>query len=226
MRGNKPLLELTAEDVMSREVVTIPQRASMREAAHLLLEANVGAAAVLDERERCVGVLSAFDFLRWAEGQAAADGAVQARACPYLSRGALPGDRRDRWICVLAPGSCPLQAARPTTGGRHVSVCRRPGISPAAWHLARRLPADSVRRYATADVVTAGPRTPLPELARMMIDADVHRVFVSDESGRAVGVVSSTDLMAALAAEGARQEWATRSETARHEGAGETAAAV
>jgi CBS domain-containing protein len=212
MKFTTPLLELTAEDIMSREVVTIPQTASLREAAHTLRQANVGGAAVVDEQGRCVGVISAFDFLRWAEGEVPeTERALLLPVCPYLTRGHPPGDQ-ERWICVLAPGNCPFQDIQPTTGGRHVSICLRPGISPADWQrLTQRLPADSVQRYLTADIVTVEPSVRLPELARMMMDAGIHRVFVTDDSGRPVGVVSSTDLLAALAAEGRSQEEAASS---------------
>jgi CBS domain-containing protein len=61
------------------------------------------------------------------------------------------------------------------------------------------LPGDAVGRYMTTDIVTIGPQTPLPRLARMMLDAHIHRVIVVDDAQRPIGVVSSTDLVAALA---------------------------
>ncbi|MGL4555477.1 MAG: CBS domain-containing protein, partial [Gemmataceae bacterium] len=95
-------------------------------------------------------------------------------------------------------GGCPFQAARPTTGGRHVSQCLR--AAGGGWPTSEdRLPADSVRRYMTADVVTAGRAMRLPELARRMVDAGVHRLVVTDDAGRPVGVVSAACLLAALA---------------------------
>jgi CBS-domain-containing membrane protein len=51
----------------------------------------------------------------------------------------------------------------------------------------------------TADVVTVEPGLPIGELAQHMIDAGVHRVVVLDPEGRPVGVVCSTDVLAALA---------------------------
>ena len=114
----KPLLALTAEDLMSREVVTVPRRMSLRDAAGLLRRARISGAPVLDEPGRCVGVLSATDFLRWAEDgcPGAADG--PALACPYQVKGRrLTGE--ETVICTLAEGGCPLQEVRPLTGGRH-----------------------------------------------------------------------------------------------------------
>src|SRR5262245_46351255 len=59
-----PFLALTATDLMSRDLVTIPRGMSLRAAAHLLSEAQVSGAPVVDETGRCVGVLSATDFMR------------------------------------------------------------------------------------------------------------------------------------------------------------------
>lgn len=214
MKVTKPLLELTAEDLMSRDVVTIPQTASLRQAAHTLRQANVSGAPVVDEWGRCVGVLSASDFLRWAEANDPNRRDLPLTVCRYLTRGH-PASGWDGWLCVLAPGNCPHQSTQPTVEGRHVSVCLRPGIIAEEWQrLTQRLPGDSVRHYLTADVVTANPQTRLTDLARMMIDADVHRIFITDDAGRPVGVVSATDLVAALAAEGLRLRGNAPPETA------------
>jgi CBS domain-containing protein len=109
---------------------------------------------VVDEEGRCVGVISAKDFLRWAErGEQAA-------------------------------------AVRPTSE----CVC-------SDWQVIvpEELPRDEVHWYMTTDLVTADPGTPLPELARRMLDAHIHRLVVVDEERRPVGIVTSTDILAAVA---------------------------
>jgi CBS domain-containing protein len=58
---------------------------------------------------------------------------------------------------------------------------------------------DAVAAHMTADPVTVAPTTPLRQLARMMLDAHIHRVIVVDVNRRPVGVVSSTDILAATA---------------------------
>jgi len=69
------------------------------------------------------------------------------------------------------------------------------------------LPADAVSAHMTTDVVTATPQTGIAELARWMRDARIHRVVVVDDRGRPVGIVTSMDVLAAVAAEGARTAW-------------------
>jgi CBS-domain-containing membrane protein len=160
MTTNKPLLDLTAADLMSRDVLTIPWQMSLRAAAHELAQARVSGAPVTDEDGRCVGVLSATDLVRW------------------LERG--------------EPAVC---------GHFHASLC-----FCCEWEVLDIdvLPPDAVSRYMTADVVTATPETPVGQLARRMLDAHIHRVIVTDGRGRLVGVVSTTDILAAVAGEDQR----------------------
>ena len=154
MRTTKPLPALTAADVMSHHVMAIPQQTSLRAAAHQLVQARVSGAPVIDERGRCVGVLSTTDLARW------------------LDRGE--------------------QAARRPAAAR--CFC-------SEWEVIdpEGLPHDPVSRYMTADPVTATAGTRLGELARRMIDAHVHRIIIADDEGRPIGIVSSTDVLAAVA---------------------------
>ena len=60
----KPIESLTAADLMSCALVTIPEEMSQRDAAKLLAERDVRGAPVVDENGRCIGVVSTTDFLR------------------------------------------------------------------------------------------------------------------------------------------------------------------
>lgn len=150
----KPLLELTAAELMSREVTTIPQAMSLRAAARLLSEMQITGAPVVDEIGECVGVLSATDFMRH-EGFAEEGG----------------------------PRPC------------------NPGCFHSAWQVVDvdALPGDEVGAYMTPGPVTVSPDVSIVELARNMIDAHIHRVVVVNTENRPVGIVSSTDILAAVA---------------------------
>jgi CBS domain-containing protein len=161
----KSFLELTAADVMTSTLVTIPEDMSLRAAARLLSEQNISGAPVVDEKGRCTGILSATDFLRWAGSH---------------NRAAIPLD---------ADAAC---------------------ITEWAVVDMEVLPTDEVCAYMTRDVVTAAPEDPLRKLARMMIDAHIHRLVIIDKERRPVGIVSSTDLVASVANLGddePSQEW-------------------
>jgi CBS domain-containing protein len=60
-------------------------------------------------------------------------------------------------------------------------------------------PDNEIRHYMTVRPVTVAPTTPVAELARRMVDAHIHRVLVVGEGDRACGIVTSTDVMAAVA---------------------------
>jgi len=58
---------------------------------------------------------------------------------------------------------------------------------------------ESVSQYMTTQVVTISPETSIGQMARMMTDAHIHRLIVVDCESRPVGIVSSTDIVAAVA---------------------------
>lgn len=148
----RPLVEMTAADVMSRSVIVVPEDMPLREAAHLLMRHQVTGAPVVNYCRTVVGVLSATDFVR------------------HLH---------------VHPNSI--------------------GCSPACflsdWQIADvdAVPEDAVKHFMTADAVTVSPDTPVRDLARMMVDAHIHRVIVVDGQGQPIGIVASTDVLAAVA---------------------------
>ena len=51
----------------------------------------------------------------------------------------------------------------------------------------------------TSDPLTVAPSTPVGEVARLMVDSEVHRVFVVDEQQRLEGVISAFDFVELVA---------------------------
>jgi CBS-domain-containing membrane protein len=151
----KAFFTLTAEDLMSRPVVTIPQQMSLRAAARLLAEERITGAPVVDEAGRCVGVLSASDFVKWAQD----------------------GGSENEVRCTTAQCFC------------------------SEWQVVDLtfLPPDEVRWHMTADPVMVSLETPITALAQMMVDAHIHRLIVVDVERRPIGIVSGTDIVAAVA---------------------------
>jgi CBS domain-containing membrane protein len=150
---SKPITDLTAADVMSRDVLVVPWEMDLRTAAHLLSRARVSGAPVISPEGRCIGVVSATDFIHWAED--------------------LRQERRREPACVCADWQM---------------------VNPS------ELPTEAVAKYMTPDPVMAATTVSVPELARMMLDAHIHRVIIVDADERPVGIVSTTDILAAVAA--------------------------
>jgi CBS domain-containing protein len=146
----RPLLELTAADLMTSPVTTLPQEMSLRAAAHLLIHDRISGAPVVDAAGRCVGVLSSSDFLTWAEK-----------------------DGQGKAVHFVAPW------------GEIIDI--------------DELPDNEIRQYMTAQPVAVPPSAPVGELAQMMVDAHIHRILVVADEQRPLGIVTSTDILAAVA---------------------------
>ena len=150
----KTLFNLTAADLMSAPLVTIPEEMSLRGAAHRLVQAAVTGAPVVNGEGRCVGVLSTTDFVHW-----------------------MDREHHGPAVCATSPAFC------------------------APWTMVDpdELPEERVQDLMTRDAVMVTATAPLVEVARKMLDAHIHRVIVTDTSSRPIGIVSSTDILAALA---------------------------
>jgi CBS domain-containing protein len=199
----KTTTEKTAADLMTPEPVVLPETMPLREAARVLLRHQIAGAPVVDSRGKCVGVLSAVDFLRLAERRRDATRPTappRPLTCPFVKEHRT-ADGRDVSLCSLPPGMCSVQVPRKEPGGKELVACGQPHCVLVDWQVVEteKLPADEVRNFMSADPVTATPDTTVPALARMMIDAHIHRVIVVDDGQKPLGVVSSTDLLAILA---------------------------
>jgi CBS domain-containing protein len=140
---------------MSRHVVMIPREMSLQGAARMLARAGVTGAPVVDVDGRCIGVLSATDFMNWVKEE--------------HKSGTLKGHREIMWEAWQIP------------------ECDGEGNG-------------CIEYYMTKDPVLVTPGVKIGELARMMMDAHIHRLIVVDAvNGRPVGVVSSMDILAAVA---------------------------
>jgi CBS-domain-containing membrane protein len=159
MIATKPFTELTVDDVMSREVITIHQTMLLHHAAHLLASKQISGAPVVDDNGRCVGILSATDFVRHVE-----------------------------------------------SGPEPVHVTQGHWFA-ADWQVVdlETLPKEEVRRHMSTDLVTVNGTTGIIDLARRMLDAHIHRLVVLDKERHPVGVVSSTDIVSAVASAAAEK---------------------
>ena len=198
----RPSTALTAGDLMSREVVSVPEDMSLREAARLLLLHQISGMPVVEAGGVCIGVISTTDILRWAAQRAGAAPVPRQRplSCSFQLKGRVTGGA-ERTLCTLPLGACPIQRKEWRADGGECVVCSQPHNIMADWQVVEveQLPTESVGRFMTADPVTVPADTPLAELARQMINGHIHRLIVVDLQGKPIGVVSSTDILAWVA---------------------------
>ena len=157
----KPLLNLCAADIMSHQVVMIPREMSLQGAARMLARAGVTGAPVVDALGRCIGVLSATDFMRWVKED---------------HHASLPRANNET---MCKPWQIP-------EGALEQNGC--------------------VENSMTKDPVLVTPDARIGDLAQMMMDAHIHRIIVVDRvKQRPIGIVSSMDILSAVARADAMQ---------------------
>jgi CBS-domain-containing membrane protein len=195
--GTAPLLGLTAEDLMSRDVKTVGVGWLVRDAATHLVGYDVRGVPVVDATGRCVGAFSVSDVARWVADRSTA-GSPQPRTCSFQHVAREPGGR-ETVVCRLTEGACPFQRVRETSAGREV-VCIEPHCVPTDWQMVEL---DSgpmtVGDVMTTRVVSVGPGASVAAMAQTMLDRGVHRLFIFDHNGHPVGVISVDDLLKLLA---------------------------
>jgi predicted transcriptional regulator len=148
----KPLLRMCAAELMSQNLMMIPQEMSLQGAAKLLSRAHISGAPVVNADGKCVGVLSATDYMQWAEK----GGTLKPRSSDV---------RCSSWQMFESEDT---------------GECR-------------------VMDVMNHDPVLVPPSARIGELSRMMMDAHIHRVIVVNGDDRPIGIVSCTDVLAALA---------------------------
>jgi CBS domain-containing protein len=202
----KSFFELTAADLTSEHVVTIETGMSLRAAARVLADAHVRGAPVVDVDGRCVGVLSVSDLARWATNRDSPP-PTQPRACSYQDKIRRLGGEVS--LCKLSPGSCPIQRPDTLADGSTVTECAEPHCIPTDWQIVEleSVPEEDVRHYMTCGAVTVDADTTITDVARCMADNFIQRVVIVDRKDRPVGIVSSSDLIAAVAAADSPTEW-------------------
>ncbi len=176
----------TVDEVMSRDVVTLELEVSLREALQVLCAESVSGAPVV-EGHAVVGIVSVTDILELAEST---PGVPASR----------PSDNErsdyeapDGWQEGL-DSPAEYFADFWSDAGAQVTTRFAESRSPEWDVLTERTVAEVVTRA----VVSTRPGAPLREAARLMRDAEVHRILVM-EDGELRGIVSASDIVRAVA---------------------------
>ncbi len=151
------LVAETASDLMSMNPVSIRHDATLREAVLLLHDRHFGAAPVIDEAGRAVGVISRADVLAHDR-----ETVSYARPMPEYDPRDLKMPNGER-----LPEEFQVEMVD--------STCVREVMTPAVF---------GVR-----------PTTLASEVVQQMVTLDVHRLFVVDDDGVLVGVVTTMDIL-------------------------------
>lgn len=152
------LRAVTAADLMVSPPLSISEAATVHEAIVFLADRGFGAAPVINEAGRPVGVVSKSDIVRY-----------QREETRCASR-VVPSDGEA--VAVTADGE------RLDTGFE----IERPDRTP-------------VRQIMTPLVFSVSDRAAAREVVAQMLERNVHRVFVVDDTGVLVGVITAIDVL-------------------------------
>lgn len=179
---------VTLHDVMTVDLLTIEPEATLREAAELFAAEHVSGLPVVAGSE-VVGVISVSDLMRFDADRPSSSPRHRDLDEPEWA----PGE--EIWP---ASGEDEAAATYYTEIRDNVAteLSGRFGQlqDPARDDLGERQVGDIMTR----DLLTLSPEVEVREAARRMLLAEVHRVLVVEED-RLLGVVSTTDMMKAVA---------------------------
>jgi CBS domain-containing protein len=173
------------EDIMKRDVITIPPSAPVSDLIQRLETSRITGVPVVDEQERLVGVVTSRDVVRLAR-----------------EIGTVP--EATRWGMGLS-GTHPEAAfVDSPLEGEFFAYYVTPagGFVDMREHI-RDLPGDAFEGYKVEDIMTPvpveiGPEATLAEAARLLRDNDVRRALVVSR-GQLVGIMTATDILNAVA---------------------------
>lgn len=181
---------LTVRDVMTEDLVTVTPTTTLREAAEAMSDEHVSGLPVVEDGE-AVGVVTATDILSFAADAPGVEidrgrsgGLEQVPDGQQWEEGAESAPDAyftDRW------------EEETVTFGEMLPDTDRP-----EWNV---LEESQVAEVMTRSLHTISADDGIREAARAMLEARVHRLLVVDDD-RLLGVVSTTDVMEAVAERG------------------------
>lgn len=164
------LLQLTARDVMRKQVVTLSPEDTIQAALATFEDSNISGAPVVDENEKLVGVLTLSDVAR----------------TEHLSGDRIRSERGTFEMSEVA-GEELEEESDPS----EVFYAKEDYSTETAGK-------DLVGDWMTAKVVTAAPTDRLVDVCGKMVKHQIHRVFVV-QNEKLLGVLSSFDVVRCVA---------------------------
>ena len=181
----RKVIVLAVRDIMQTAVVTVTTHTTARELARLLSDEEISGAPVLDRKGHLAGVVSATDLVRLA----AEDSCVQLTTS------------------VLRTEVERIRDPEADAVGAHPYGLLLPEYWLMDWRrFLDQLPESDfdtvlVREITTPAPFSVEPEMPLCELCEFLVRGRIHRAVVL-EKGRLLGIVTSVDVLRAVAEHG------------------------
>jgi CBS-domain-containing membrane protein len=184
--------------LMSREIISCPAGASLASIASTIAKRKVHAVFVLDDAGRPAGVVSDFDLLagEWLGTDAERFQAMQRMTAAELMVAPVETISETATATEAAARLRELRISRLLVVDELGSAAGVISISDLVAPLGRLSgQRSSVRDVMSHAIVTCPPDASPESIARAMTERKSRSVVVVDEGGRAVGVITGTDLL-------------------------------
>jgi CBS domain-containing protein len=183
----------TVRDLMQTDVVTVSRGTTVGQLMRMLSRHDIGGVPVVDDRGSVLGVVSASDVMALAEWPEV--GALASGGAP----GVVPEEEEEEEVGVGTEdgGGTPQPPGFFTTPDGplwHFPLAELPLMNA-------RLETIPVEEIMTPARFHVRPDATVPELARMLVRAGIHRALVF-EGPVLKGIVTGTDVLRAVAQEG------------------------
>ncbi|MGE0708911.1 MAG: HPP family protein [Planctomycetota bacterium] len=165
---------IRARDVMSQNVITVTPETPVEELIGLIRASHFTAVPVVDAEGRAIGLVAETDILR---------------ALAYILVPPQSGE------FAVPPGG--FEAASPRDKSATVRLLRaaqRKDLTREVASVMQGLLKRTVHDLMTPVVISCRPDAPLSEVCETLVWKEVHRVVVTDDENRVVGLISSLDL--------------------------------
>lgn len=177
---------LTVRDLMTEDLVTVSPSYTLREAAEAMAAEHVSGLPVVEDGT-AVGVISATDVMTFATGGGGSAGGSRGSPRGRVGRGAGAGPEIPSGYYTEEWRTRPYEAD---------------GVFPDSdrpeWNV---LEEHTVSEFMTRALISLAPDAGAQEAAATMVGAGVRRLLVVDVD-RLAGLISSTDLLEAVAERG------------------------
>jgi len=162
--------ELTARQIMTREVISVQVEDTVQDAAQLLLDARITGAPVVDRWGNAVGVFTL------------------ANACEHNNNHENHNNKNVQ--------SGPIAAVEDDEAYYRIDL---KGRWPTPLTVVEPLKHKKVGDVMTPRVHSVLDASPLSDVTSCILDRGIHRIFVRDADNKLVGIITSMDLLRVLA---------------------------
>lgn len=173
---------VAVRDVMQTRVATASPEMTVRELARFWDEHGISGAPVCDVSGKVLGVVSATDLVRLAADEADITDDIDPLRPDFPPEEVEEDTEEAAWYYFLAREAPALYEGVPA------------GIPEAVFD------EFTVRDIMTPAVLSVRPNATVPELARFLLRARIHRALVM-EAGKLIGIVTAFDVLRAVAGE-------------------------